>query len=433
MKSYTLLLTVLLLAFGACRTTTELNQVYQLPQTTPDQVGVSAAVLAKMDSVFVAYTSAKKVPAVGAMMIRKDQVVYHSAHGERILGADPLDKKDIFRVASMSKPITVVAALILLDEGKLNLDDPIEKYIPGYANSKVLETFSEADTSYTTIDAENPITIRHLMTHTAGIGYPFIQPKAAMLYYPLGILDAFTLDSIRIEETATKIATLPLLHQPGQKYTYGLSIDVLGRIVEIASGQDLSSFMDERIFKPLGMKDTGFYLPTEKADRLVEVYNPNSSGELISVKEDPNNFPINYPIEGAKTYYSGGAGLSATVEDYARFALMLENGGVFNGTRILKEATVQNMASNHLDPQYFGEYQFGLGVGISDPREGALYPERAGRFGWGGYFKTRYWSDPSEDFVIVMMCQMGPNDKAADEMMDQAMKLAYQSLGTQAK
>ncbi|MEL7530901.1 MAG: serine hydrolase domain-containing protein [Bacteroidota bacterium] len=428
MKSQTLLITAFILLLGACRTSDDIKQTFQLPHSEPEAVGVSASKLAKMDSVFASYTSSKKVPAVGAMMIRKDQVVYHSAHGERILGADPLDKKDIFRIASMSKPVTVVAALILLEEAKLKLDDPIEKFIPEFASPKVIETFREADTTYSTIKAESSITIRHLMTHTAGIGYPFIQKRAAMLYYPQGILDAFSLDSVKIEETATKIAGLPLLHQPGQKYTYGLSIDVLGRIVEIASGQDLASFMEERIFEPLGMEDTGFYLPAEKADRLVEVYVPDSLGGLISIQKDQNDFPINYPIQGAQTYYSGGAGLCSTVEDYARFALMLENGGIFSDTRILQEASVQKMASNHLDPQYFGEYQFGLGVGISQADEGALHPDKLGRFGWGGYFKTRYWSDPSEDFVIVMMCQMGPSGIASDQMMDQAMKLAYESL-----
>ena len=419
---------------------------YELPMASPETQQMQAQVLATLDTLADAYVQEKKLPGMEAMVIRNGKIVYHQAIGySHMETSSPLKINSLYRVASMTKPITTVAALILMEEGRFQLDDPISKYIPEFSSPQVLESLNPEDGTLKTVPAEREVTIRDLMTHTSGIGYSFVQPEAAMIYGKAGIIDGWTLDSVTLGEKMKVLAGLPLLHQPGEKWTYGLSIDMIGHLVEVLSGQSLAEFMQAHIFDPLGMDDTGFYLNESQGSRLLPVYGMNEHQELRPAAEtdmtarklaeytmpDADEASrtaaiqqlMDFPLNGAKTYFAGGAGLVSSTENYARFAQMLTNGGELNGVRILKTETVKLMASN----QYKEDRPFGLGVSVSQANPNALHPEQAGAFGWGGYFKTRYWSDPSEALTVVIMTQANPNP-FADEFMDKMTGIIYSSL-----
>ena len=416
----------------ACRTSPEAKVPYLFSTATPKSVGVSEAGLHSLDSLLTAYVELGKVPFIQTLILRQGKIVYQSEKGYLDpTRQKPLPEDGIFRMASMTKPVTTVAALILHDEGKLDLDAPISGHLPGFAEVKVIQDFQPEDSSFQTVPLKRPITTRDLLTHTSGLGYGFIQPAAGMHYQPEGIVDGFTTQALTIQENVERLSHMPLLHQPGEQWTYGLGIDVAGAIVEKISGQSLGGFMAERIFEPLGMKDSYFHLPEGKIDRLVPVIANGDSGTFLTLEQiDPAiEDTFNYPIEGAKTFQPGGAGLCMTADDYARFGQMLANLGELNGVRILKEETVKMMADNNLEMDYFEEERrFGLGVFSTLAGADALHPDLPGAFGWGGYFQTSHWSDPSEELVGVILCQMPDNAPYAGELRQLAQQKVYEAL-----
>ena len=381
----------------------------------PESVGMSAERLGRIDNMCKDAVKGGDVPGIVALVARKGKIVFHEAYGM----ADDQSKRkmkqdDIFRIASQSKAITSTAVMMLWEEGKFRLDDPISKFIPEFKNPMVLASFKYEDTTYTAVPADREITIRHLLTHTSGIGYGEIDPdeRIKLIHEKTGIIIAFTTENVSIEENIKKLAKLPLHHNPGEKYTYSLGLDVLGYFVEIVSGMPFDEFLRKRLFDPLGMDDTWFYLPESKADRLVTVHKKESEKW---VKYPISFYDTDYPIRGSKKLFSGGGGLSSTAKDYATFLQMYLNGGELNGTRILSRTTVQFVMGNQTGDLFGGDKSYyGLAFGVVTSKgqdSGGKGSE--GTFSWGGYFNTSYFADPVEQTIGIIMKQTrGPvNDE----------------------
>jgi CubicO group peptidase (beta-lactamase class C family) len=303
--------------------------------------------------------------------------------------------------------------MMLMEEGKLLLDEPISKYIPAFAKPQVLDKFNPADSSYTTIPAKGEITIRQLLTHTSGISYAQIGTKEANAIYSKADITA----GIGVEygrmlgADMLKLAKLPLLHQPGEKFTYGLNTDVLGYLVEVVSGQPLDKFFSEKILEPLGMKDTWFYLPADKHNRLVTLHTENDQRKVIAAGESINRngaWTSDYP-KNKGTYFSGGAGLSSTAYDYAIFMEMLRNGGIYNGKRIISRNSVDMMSQNQIGTVDRGPNEkFGLGFGILTEQGSSRLGLSSGTYSWGGAFSSTYWIDPKEKIVAQVFINQSP-------------------------
>jgi CubicO group peptidase (beta-lactamase class C family) len=392
---------------------------------TPESVGVSSVRLKRIDDNINEWVNKQWTNGAVAIIIRKGKIVYYKSFGNKDTETkSPMEKDDIFRIASQTKAITSVAAMMLNEEGKFSLDDPVSKFIPAFAHQKVLDKFNPDDTTYTTVPAKRDITIRDLLTHTSGIGYAQIGSKESNAIYAKSKLAAgFYVDSDRLSDAMTRLAALPLMHQPGEKWTYGLNADLLGDLVEIWSGMSLDQFFLKRIFEPLNMKDTYFNLPADKGKRLVNVYR-ESGGNFVK-QRIVFGVDANYPLK-TKTYFSGGAGLSSTVYDYAVFLQMLINGGQYNGKRLLSRNTVRIMTMNQIGDLSLTEDKFGLGFRVVTENSSRLSPWQAGTFSWGGAFTTTFWADPKEKMVAVLYRQLwGSHDS---EMDGKFRVLVYQAL-----
>ncbi|WP_373497702.1 serine hydrolase domain-containing protein [Aquiflexum sp.] len=379
-----------------------------LSEANPQSVGISADRLKKLDAMLEESVKSGENPGLVALIVRNGKVVYHTAKGKAdVESGKDMSKDAIFRIASQTKAITSTAVMMLWEEGKFRLDDPISKYIPEFKNPKVLQNFQYGDTTYTTVPAKREISIRHLLTHSAGIGYGGIDrdERMKMIYQKAGIVEAFDTEGMDNERNIRELAKLPLHQDPGESFIYSMSIDVLGYLVEIVSGMTLDSFFQERIFKPLGMGDTYFYLPDNKTSRMTALH-LRQEGSWV---KSPSNigWPANFPISGAKTHYSGGGGLSSTAMDYAKFLQMYLNGGEYNGIRILSRKTIETMMGNQmveLDPTE-GKYH-GLGFAVSTDKTAAKGGIGSpGTFEWGGAFNTQYFADPKENIIGIIMKQ----------------------------
>jgi CubicO group peptidase (beta-lactamase class C family) len=402
----TLLIAVLFLS--ACTRTVSFQQSEALTETSPASVGMSEERLARIDSMCTEAIESNQVPGMVALIARKGKIVYHKAFGkaDNESGRD-LKRDDIFRIASQTKAITSTAVMMLWEEGKFQMDDPISKYIPEFGKAQLLESFNEIDSSFTTVPADFQITIRHLITHTSGIGYGFIDgdDRFRKIYQKAGIIDAFTTGPYTLEENIKKLARLPLHHNPGEKFTYSEGLDVLGYFIEVISGIPFDEFLRQRIFDPLGMDDTWFYLPESKYDRLVSVQTKRD-GKWIKYPTS-NFYDPDYPIKGAKTYFAGGAGLSSTAKDYATFLQMYLNKGELNGRRLLSRTTVQFMMANQVGDLFWnrGAYH-GLAFSVINQKGEDLGGNGSkGTFEWGGYFNTQYFADPEEQVIGILMKQ----------------------------
>ena len=391
-------------------------QAQPLVEAKAETVGLSSKQLENIDALCKQYTDKNWLPGGTILIARKGKIAYFKSFGNKDLEAKtPFQKDDIFRLASMTKSVTTVAAFMLYEKGLFRLDDPVEWYLPEWKDPKVLDTFNEADSSYTTIEAKNPITIRHLLTHTSGISYDFMSKTSGAIYAKnkatVGELAGEGMTTAKMSE---RLAQVPLMHQPGEKYTYGHSTDVLGQLIEVLSEQTLGEFCREHIFEPLGMKETHFYLPKSMASRLVPVYY-EIQGKGLQRHDDAT---FGYPYMNRPDYFTGGAGLSGTAMDYAIFAQMLLNKGSYNGKRILGRKTVELMTStNQLQKlgieksAFLGNNgtTFSLGFSLSTKDNLAHTTGSVGTFGWGGIFNTKYWVDPVEEMVLVGMTQVYPS------------------------
>lgn len=376
-----------------------------LTEAPAKSVGMSAERLARIDAICKESIEKNEIPGAVALVVRNGKIVYYKAFGMADNESGKELKRDaIFRIASQTKAITSTAIMMLWEEGNFKLDDPISKYIPEFKNEQVLDTLYENGT-YKTIAAKNPITIRHLLTHTSGIGYGFIDnDNFKRIYKDAGIIDLATTENISIGENIKKLAKLPLHHNPGEKFTYGEGLDVLGYLIEIVSGMPLDQFYKTRIFDPLGMNDTRFYQPESKHNRLVSVQK-KENGNWI--KYTTTLYDPNYPVKGAQRYFNGGGGLSGTAKDYATFLQMYLNNGELNGVRLLSRTTVEFMMKNQIGNLRgdTGAYH-GLAFEVIDEKgENMGGRNSKGTFGWGGYFNTQYFADPKENVIGIIMKQ----------------------------
>ncbi|WP_149303906.1 serine hydrolase domain-containing protein [Pareuzebyella sediminis] len=373
----------------------------------PESVGMSPDRLSRINTMLENAITENQVPGAVALISKDGKIVFHKAYGMAENASNKEMEKDaIFRIASQTKAITSTAVMILWEQGKFRLDDPISKFIPEFGEAQILDTFNQSDSSYTVRPADKQITIRHLLTHTSGLGYGVIDgdDRFKKIYAKAGITDLFTTENITIESSVKKLARLPLHHNPGDAYVYSEGLDVLGYFIEIVSGMPFDEFLKTHIFDPLEMDDTWFYLPKDKHGRLVSVQH----FEEGQWKKYPVTFyDTDYPIKGAKRFFSGGAGLSSTAKDYATFLQMYLNNGELNGQRILSRTTVQSMLGNHTsnlfaDPKKYYSLAFGVVNGIGQDAGGI---GSQGTFDWGGYFNTQYFADPKEQVIGILMKQ----------------------------
>jgi CubicO group peptidase (beta-lactamase class C family) len=389
----------------------------QLSEAPPESVGMSSERLARIDTMCAREVEKGNIPGVVALVARNGNIVLYKAYGKADNESGRELKRDaIFRIASQTKAIISAAVLTLWEEGKFQLDDPISKFIPEFKNPTVIKTFNKSDTTYTTEPSKSEITIRNLLTHTSGIGWGDGEEyeNFTMIYQKAGIISLFTTKDITLAENIKKLAGLPLHDNPGVRFIYGESIDVLGYLIEIISGMPLDKFLRMRIFDPLGMNDTWFYLPSEKTDRLVPVQTKiNGEWKHLPVTfYDPD-----FPVKGAKRYFSGGAGLCSTAKDYAIFLQMLLNGGEFNERRLLSRTTVKLMMTNqirNLHPLGDTNKGFGFGFAISTEKDEVRGGQNsAGTILWWGYFNTSYFADPKEQTIGILLKQT--QDANSDE------------------
>jgi len=355
-----------------------------------------------------------EIPGAVVMVSRGGNTDLLKAYGFADLDSRKTMQTDaIFRIASMTKAITSVAIMILHERGYFLLNDPVSKYIPAFSKMKVVSKTDEDGNIVATTDARNPIRIVDLLSHSSGISYPFIQNKLQAPYIEAGLIDGMTSRNITLEPQMMLLARQPLMFEPGEGFLYGLSTDLLGYLVEVVSGQTLPEFVAANITVPLGMKDTYFYLPPEKADRLVTLYAHVDGKGLVVSDGTESTIKLdnpNYPIEGAQTFHCGGAGLSSTALDYGRFLLMLLNDGALDGVRVLSRKSVELMSAARIDWDEDGEADFGLGFGVVSDLGQTGQLGSVGNLSWGGAFYTSFWIDPEEDLVGVFMSQVRPVD-----------------------
>ena len=403
----------------------------QLKKDSPESVGVSSQALDKIDEHIKQYMAESKVPGGSFLVAKEGKIIYqkhfgyHNSKNERAYEAG-----DIFRIASMTKAITCVSIMQLYEQGKIALDDPVYKYIPAFKDQVVLDTFDPADSSFTTVPVEKPVTIRNLLTHTSGIVYPSFNPgKLMAVYEKFNMNVGFSHPTWTTEEWINKLAKVPLAHQPGKKFSYGLSMDVLGRIIEVVSGEKLNVYFAKNIFEKAGLVDTHFYLPEEKFDRLAPVYTVVED-KLITIDELGMAAQASYPKEGPRDIFAGGAGLSSTLMDYALFIQeLVQGGGKLLGKEALAEMTRDQM------PDVITDYQpnprqtdgsFALGFTVYQDKPNKRSPKSPGTYEWGGYFNTKFFIDPQEQLIFVGMTQVVPFNY--NDFWEDMYKLIYASI-----
>lgn len=395
-----------------------------LPKALPESVGISTQRLGRMHAGMQALVDTHQVGGLVTLVARDGRMVDLHAYGFQDVDAKtPMKTDSIFRIASMTKPITSVAIMMLFEEGKLALTDPVSRFIPAFRDMKVLTR--GAGTEPALVPARRQITVRDLLTHRSGLTYGFLDnAQVGTAYRDGGVNDGLTIVEVPLAENMERLAKAPLVSQPGAEWHYSLGTDVLGRVVEVASGMTLDRFLAERIFKPLRMVDTSFDVADAKWSRLVTVYTGDGSGGIRAMK-DPESFGNTHmsPVASykpGKIYFSGGAGLASTAQDYSRFAQMLLNGGILDGARVLGPKTVELMTTSHtLDlnlggtPVLGAGAEWGLGFKITTDLGATQLPGSPGLFGWSGIYGTFFWVDPVEKLVGVLMVQRYPGPPAA--------------------
>lgn len=406
-----------------------------LPVASPESVGLSSARLQRVENAMQQYVANKQIAGAVVLVARKGTIAYMKSAGlQDIETKKPMQDNTIFRIASMTKPITSVAVMMLLEEGRFRLDDPLHKYLPEFKDMKVLvdATVTNGKANADSLAAaKRPITIRHLLTHTAGFTYHW-NARLGPLYDKHGVAHGIGLHQETLAESMKKLAALPLTHHPGDEWEYGLSTDVLGYLVEVVSGKSFDEFLRERLFAPLKMNDTHFFLPENKAARLATVYQFSTEKGLVKAPDHitlqgRGDYSPHYPVTGPKRYFSGGAGLSSTATDYARFAQMLLNGGELDGVRLLSRKSIELMTTDFSKEKTapFG-FGFGLGFGIKNDVTFSGELGSAGSYSWSGAFYTRFWIDAKEQLFAISMVQL--LTEGGVDMNEKFPTLVYQAI-----
>lgn len=401
-------------------------QAQHLSKVVPESVGLSSERLARLSNKMQQYVDQRQLAGSVVLVARKGQIAYFEAFGKSDLErAVPMDEQTIFRIASQTKAIVSTGILMLQEEGHLLINEPIGKYIPAFKATTV--AVAKDGSGYDVVKAKRAITIRDLLTHTAGVGYG--NGPAKDLWAKAGIQGwYFAHRDEPILATVERMAQLPFDAQPGERYVYGYNTDILGAIIEVVSGMPLDQFLQKRILDPLDMKDTHFYLPKEKTDRLATVYSSTKDGIKKADAANPMQNQGAY-IDGPRKSFSGGAGLLSTAEDYAKFLQMMLNNGTYNGQRLISRKTVELMTTDHLPVGVSSRKPgAGFGLGFSVLKDlgarGALGTE--GEFAWGGAYHSTYWVDPAEELVVVYFTQLIPANGLDDHAKLRA--LIYQAI-----
>jgi CubicO group peptidase (beta-lactamase class C family) len=382
-----------------------------------------------LDAAIQKSIDAGEIPGAVALIAHDGRIVYHRAFGySDIERQTPMTLDTIFRIASMTKAITSVGVMILYERGHFLLRDPLSAYLPEFESPKVLVKADKGGVVLETRDASREITILDLLTHTSGISYPFKADALQPVYEKAGVIDGVTARPFRLEDQMKILARQPLLHDPGERFSYGLNTDLLGYLCQTISGRPFDEFLTEEIFGPLRMIDTHFYLPGDKAERLATLYAADAEGNLRVSKGDESEIHLDnprYPVEGARTYFSGGGGLSSTTRDYARFLQMLLNEGELDGARILSRKSVELLTSPGVALEEDGPPKMSAAFYVYDSPglEGVL--TSPGSYTWGGAFYTTYFIDPHENLVAVFMSQGRP---IRSSVRDRFGVLVYQAL-----
>jgi len=401
-----------LLALAAVPLLTQPVLSQDIRTATPEDVGLSAERLARVDSLWDRYISEGKIPGVVTVIARHGEIVHLRTQGMMDVEDGRVMRPDaIFRLASMTKPITSVALMILYEEGRLQLEDPISQYVPELSGMKVLGGSGPRSDGSALEDVEREITVRDLLMHTAGLGPGSMHPPVDSLYRQLDTSHGYTLN-----EEMVRIGKLPLLFQPGTRWSYSIATDVLGYLIEVLTGVPFDRFLRERLFEPLGMIDTDFFVPADKRDRLVSLYGVSDPEGME--RATASFLPADAHVPPVRS--RGAAGLYSTTGDYLRFAQMLLNYGELDGVRILGRKTVELMTLNHLPtgvslPEQFGwryglaGYGFGLGFRVRTDVAKSELPGSVGEYGWAGACETYFLVDPKEDLVALFMTQLIPS------------------------
>jgi CubicO group peptidase (beta-lactamase class C family) len=379
-----------------------------MERVDPTTAGLSPERLKMMDAAMQAYVDRGQLAGVMTVLVRHGKVAHWAMHGQRDLRqGKPVEEDTLFRIFSMTKPVTSLAVLMLLEEGCLQLNTPIAEYIPELKHMNVL--IGQNDGVLELESLQRPITIFDLLTHTSGLGYGLdaSSPVEAMCQQAAVLrMDEKLVDKMR------RVAELPLHHQPGERYTYSIGTDILGYLVEIISGMPLDWFFQRRIFEPLGMHDTDFYVPPEKMERLAALYTTGLDGKLLDLADypgDPTQFPFGQWTDKSQkpAFLSGGGGLVSTATDYLRFGLMLRNKGELDGERLVKPETVELMTAPHLSSEKLNipGAAYGLGVMVLTDPARAQIPGSPGAYGAGGAAHTDFWYDPAQDLLGLLMTQ----------------------------
>jgi len=400
------ILVMWLLLISACASLAQ-----NTPPSDPNTTGFIPERLARIDEAINAEIAADKIPGAVALITRNGKVAYFKSFGfADVDSKTPMRNENIFRIASMTKAVTSVAAMILYEQGHFQLNDPVAKFIPAFADMTVVSAVDDEGNVSSTVAATMPIKIIHLLTHTSGIGYPFIQSNVQKSYVDAGIIDGVTIKDIALASQMLLLAEQPLLFEPGSEFAYGLNSDLLGYLIEVISGKSLEQFFADEIFAPLEMQDSYFYLPKEKAGRLATLYAAVGDGLIVSEGDESTIILDNprYPVAGAQSYFSGGAGLSSTAYDYGRFLQMLLNDGELDGARILSRKSVELMRTARVDWDNDKVPDFGLGFAVVGDLGKAGELGSVGSYSWGGAFNTTFWIDPAENLIGVFMSQVRP-------------------------
>ncbi len=392
---------------------------------SPEEAGVSSERLARIDAVLEEYVEEERLPGAALVIGRRGHVVYARAFGYRDREAEePLEITDLFRIASQTKAVISVGVMVLQEQGRLLIDQDLSDFIPEFDSTTVAVKKEEG--GYETVPANRNITVRDLLTHTAGIGYGW--GPGAVRWAEAGIQGWYFADRDEpIAETAKRMGNLPMDAQPGEAFVYGYATDILGVVIERASGMPLDEFLRVEILEPLGMVDTHFYVPPEKADRLTVVYSVTEEKGMERAPDPGHMVGQGMYLDGPRKSFSGGAGLVSTPGDYARFLEALRRGGTLDGARILSPKTVQLMTVDHAHDAWQGDGGgFGLGFGITEEIGWNGLPGSPGTYTWGGAYHSTYWVDPAEELVVSYMTQVIPAQGLDDHQRLRA--LVYQAL-----
>jgi len=401
----------------------------ELPTAKPESVGLSSERLERITTNVQHTIEEKRIAGAVTLVARHGKVVYFKSQGSLDREANkPMHNDAIFRICSMTKPITSVAVMMLYEDGKFMLEDPVSKYLPEFKNPKVLVKSSEGRPPYT-IPAAREITIKDLLTHTSGLTYEWNETLGEQ-YKAAHVASGLLQYDGTIEDNVKNLASLPLLFSPGTRWEYSLGVDVLGRLVEVLSGMPLDQFFQKRIFDPLGMKDTYFYLPDNKVDRLAVAYTYYDGKGLqrfpdTPISEGSFSYSADYPYRGPKKLFAGGAGLSSTAADYFRFCQMMLQGGKLGDVRLLSRKSVELMSHDQLG-HVSDNQAFGLGFGVEGIKTPLSELGSPGSFGWGGFFYTQFSIDPKEDMIVIFMGQLHPTGGL--NLDSQVHALAYQAI-----